>query len=336
MCRATRTPRDLWDDHGRISGYAAALVSLKCGDQGGAVDQTRGMPLETVTFDMTSDAVEAKTWFAGLIERQPIAMSVIGSVADSLIKEPGRWEDPRWWAGRDDRGQVVAAFMHTPPHLLHIGLASAAQARSLAAQLAAEGDRLPGVGGVRKPTEAFATEWATLTGAATRTTMEIGMFDLPDRPRLPFEVPGRYRRAAGGDLALLDSWSQDFHDAVEHGSRRAGEKPPSLRPQVQAGRVAVWEHDGRAVSMAYSSWANGGVTRISGVWTPVEQRGRGYASGVVAGLSDERIGAGERCMLYTDLANPTSNAIYQALGYRRIGDSVAIEFSPVAHIVTPS
>ena len=78
--------------------------------------------------------------------------------------------------------------------------------------------------------------------------------------------------------------------------------------------------------MAYASPANGGVTRISGVWTPPELRGHGYASGVVAALSTARLDAGEACMLYTDLANPTSNAIYQAMGYRRVGDSISIAF----------
>ena len=79
--------------------------------------------------------------------------------------------------------------------------------------------------------------------------------------------------------------------------------------------------------MAYASPANGGVTRIAGVWTPPELRRHGYASGVVAALSTERQDAGERCMLFTDLANPTSNAIYEAMGYRRVGDAITIAFS---------
>ena len=79
--------------------------------------------------------------------------------------------------------------------------------------------------------------------------------------------------------------------------------------------------------MAYASPASGGVTRISGVWTPPELRGRGYATAVVAARSTARQDAGEACMLFTDLANPTSNAIYQAIGYRRVGDNVNIAFS---------
>ncbi|WP_260439754.1 GNAT family N-acetyltransferase [Humibacillus xanthopallidus] len=213
--------------------------------------------------------------------------------------------------------------MHTPPHPLHIALATEAEARDLAALLASEPDVLPGVGGVRAPAQAFADEWVARTGAAARVAMEMGRFDLPVPPRLAFEVQGGFRAATDDDLALIDGWHQDFVDVIEGGGRAA----PSLAGSVASGRVGLWEVEGRPVSMAYASPANGGVTRISGVWTPPELRGHGYASGVVAALSSERREAGERCILYTDLANPTSNAIYEAIGYRRTGDSVHIAFS---------
>ena len=78
--------------------------------------------------------------------------------------------------------------------------------------------------------------------------------------------------------------------------------------------------------MAYASPANGGVTRISGVWTPPALRGPATRAGSSRPSARARLDAGEACMLYTDLANPTSNAIYQAMGYRRVGDSISITF----------
>lgn len=295
------------------------------------------MPLTPLSFTRTADPVEAKAWFAGLIEREPEAMSVVASVADSLVADPSRFVGPRWWAGRQADGEVVAAFMHTPPHLLHVGLATPDEAVDLAVALAGAGDglpgagdglpgaaaALPGVGGPREPAQAFANAWARLTGARLTTSMEMGRYDLPTRPRLPFEVEGAMRVAGVDDLGLVQAWAAGFHAAVEPGRGNA----PSLRGQVKAGRVALWEVAGRPVSMASASSANGGTTRISWVWTPPERRGHGYASAVVAALSRARMDAGERCLLFTDLANPTSNAIYQALGYRRVGDSVAIDFS---------
>ena len=125
------------------------------------------------------------------------------------------------------------------------------------------------------------------------------------------------------DAPVVKDWHQQFVDAIE----RDGRVAPTLHAHVAAGRVGLWTVDGTVVSMAYASSPSGGVTRISGVWTPPELRGRGYASAVVAALSTQRQEAGEECMLYTDLANSTSNAIYQALGYRRVGDAISIKFS---------
>jgi predicted GNAT family acetyltransferase len=281
------------------------------------------MPPATCTFVLVTDAAQALARFAGLVASEPEALSVLASVTGSLVEDPGRYVGPRWWAGRDASGEVVAAFMHTPPHPLHIALATPEQAQGLAAVLAAAGDRLPGVGGLRASAEAFAQEWTSLAGGTATVSMEVGRFALTTRPRVPFEVPGAFRVATGVDTPLVDEWNQQFVDAIEGVGRTA----PSLDQQVADGRVGLWDDDGRTVSMAYASPANGGVTRISGVWTPPELRRHGYASGVVAALSAARLDQGEACMLYTDLANPTSNAIYQALGYRRVGDSISITFS---------
>jgi len=280
------------------------------------------MPQPTV-LSLLTRAPEARAAFAGLVAREPAALSVVASVTDGIIADPTRYAGARWWVGADASGSAVAAFMHTPPHPLHIALASEAQARDLAARLAAEDEVLPGVGGLRSPAVAFADEWVERTGQHARVTMEMGRFDLPVPPRLAFAVDGRFRAATVDELPLVDGWHQDFVDVIEG----RGRATPSLTRQVTAGRVGLWERGGRPVSMAYASPANGGVTRISGVWTPPELRGHGYASGVVAALSTARRAAGEQCILYTDLANPVSNAIYEAIGYRRVGDSVQIGFS---------
>ena len=63
-----------------------------------------------------------------------------------------------------------------------------------------------------------------------------------------------------------------------------------------------------------------------------DRRGRGYATALTAELSqcllDGRLFEGGRrfCFLYTDLANPTSNAIYERIGYRRVAESAEIWF----------
>lgn len=279
------------------------------------------MPLTSVSFRSTSDPAEARTWFGELVAAEPVRMSVIASVTDGLVADPARYANPRWWAGSDGSGRVVAAFMRTPPFPLHVAVATEPQAVALAEHLAAEGFTLPGVGGGRRPVEAFRDTWVRLTGGTARTMMQLGVFDLVVPPRVPFDVTGHYRHARQDELELVSTWAQDFADAVHETPRPA----PRLDSHVAAGRVGFWVDGAEPVSMAYASASNGGVTRVSGVWTPPALRGRGYASGLVAALSRERMEAGERCMLFTDLSNPTSNKIYEAIGYRRIGDDLEVE-----------
>ncbi len=71
--------------------------------------------------------------------------------------------------------------------------------------------------------------------------------------------------------------------------------------------------------------------RVGPVYTPPERRGRGYASNLVAAVSQAQLEAGCRSVfLFTDLANPTSNHIYQAIGYEAVRDVADWRFEPVS------
>jgi hypothetical protein len=59
-----------------------------------------------------------------------------------------------------------------------------------------------------------------------------------------------------------------------------------------------------------------GVACVCPVYRPPAQRGRGWASNAVAEVSRRIQVEGARVCLFTDQANPTSNKIYVALGYR--------------------
>ncbi|MBC7558140.1 MAG: GNAT family N-acetyltransferase [Dermatophilaceae bacterium] len=100
----------------------------------------------------------------------------------------------------------------------------------------------------------------------------------------------------------------------------AGVNSPSgeqIRPRMNAGLLFVWEVEGAPVSMAAVTVAEGGVSRIQYVYTPPKIRSQGYASSCVAALTARELAhPGRTCWLFTDLANPTSNGIYHAVGYR--------------------
>ncbi len=92
--------------------------------------------------------------------------------------------------------------------------------------------------------------------------------------------------------------------------------------------LTLWEADGVSVSLAGLTRTVAGMVRVGPVYTPPELRGRGYASAATVTVSQAALNAGVReVVLYTDLANPTSNALYQRLGYRPVEDRVVFSFS---------
>ncbi len=100
----------------------------------------------------------------------------------------------------------------------------------------------------------------------------------------------------------------------------------SVDHNLRTGRLFLWDDDG-PVSMALTRAPVAGVARVGFVYTPPERRGRGYASACVAAVSAHVLATdSETCILSTQLANPTSNAIYGALGYEPVAEVVRYRF----------
>jgi predicted GNAT family acetyltransferase len=80
--------------------------------------------------------------------------------------------------------------------------------------------------------------------------------------------------------------------------------------------------------MAARNQAAAGVARLGPVYTPIEHRRRGFGAAVTFACTRDALENGaDQVVLFTDLANPTSNAIYQQIGYRPIRDSQIILFA---------
>jgi hypothetical protein len=124
------------------------------------------------------------------------------------------------------------------------------------------------------------------------------------------------------DVPLVGAWLEAFAaEATPHEAPFDGMAIAAAWPADPWRDVQLWEHDGRPVSMALAAWPTFTGVRVSHVYTPPADRRRGFASAVTAAVTASQLAAGRQaCFLYTDLANPTSNAIYQALGYRPVVD----------------
>jgi len=258
--------------------------------------------------------------------RHNLVLGIAGNIRDGL------YDEYRLWLVREG-GRPVAAALRTPPfNLILARPISDAALVALADALASES--LPGVNGAVPEVEQFAELYSARTGHRPRRSMEQGIYVLDEvvPPPLP---SGGLRVAGPHDRELVVRWLRAFADEAVHeggpGRDRAWRAADHRLSSASAG-ILLWEEGGEVVSLA--GW--GGPTpngiRIGPVYTPPELRGRGYATAVTAELSqrllDGRLFDGGRrfCFLFTDLANPTSNAIYERIGYRRVCLSAEIAF----------
>jgi hypothetical protein len=174
------------------------------------------------------------------------------------------------------------------------------------------------VSAVPDTARAIATAWAKRTGGRPRTTMNEAMHVLDEVSDPPHPAPGTLRLAAPRDRDLLVGWMEEF--VREAGLIGAGQARAMIDGYLRRQTLSVWDQ-GRPVSMIGVNPPVAGVARIGPVYTPPADRRRGYAGSAVAAASRRALAAdADRCMLFTDLANPTSNKIYAEVGYRRAGD----------------
>ena len=246
-------------------------------------------------------------------------------VAASAGRAQGADEDRVWFLVADDPGEVAGVAMHTPPFPLALAPMPPGGPALLAAELADVGRHLPGVSGTVAEARAFAAAWAARVGVAVRTGRGMRMYEL-DRVITPEGVPGRARPATAADRDLLVEWTLAF--AVE-AAVPAHDTDGQVRAAIGAGLAHLWTVDGEPVSYAAHRAPAAGVSRVGPVFTPRAHRRRGYAGALTAEVSRRALAGGaETCMLYTDLANPTSNAVYRAVGYRPVGDALEVDFDP--------
>lgn len=224
------------------------------------------------------------------------------------------------------RDGPVAAAMRTPPFNLILSEVDDPAALALLAA-APEMAELPGVTGPLAAVEAFARAWNALHGGGALTLMEERIYRL-SRVIAPTSVPGASRRATAEDREVLTEWMIAF-DAEALPDRSADDARRMMDAwDPETGREFwLWEVEGRPVSMVGAGSPTPSGIRIGPVYTPLDERGRGYASALTASVSQWHLDRGRRfCFLYTNLANPTANHIYQEIGYKPVTDARMVRF----------
>jgi uncharacterized protein len=256
--------------------------------------------------------------------------NLVFGVAGTLVERPGAFETFHLWTV-DHGTSLRAAAVFTPPYRPALADATAPDAvAALAEAMHADLGRIDGALGNLPTADWFVTAWAERTGDRAEVLMREGVFRLTEVTDLTVP-PGQARAATAGDEELLVRWFLDFAaEALPHEtpdedrSRRLVEMRLDDNP---TSGVWVWEVGGEVVSLSGYGGPTPHGARIGPVYTPLELRGHGYATALVAAQSKWLLDQGKRfCFLFTDLANPTSNAIYERIGYRRVAEAVDYRF----------
>ena len=260
-------------------------------------------------------AARSRSWLA----RHPVKANLLATYLEGVLAGDRPADVTQWILVLDAGGAVAAAAMHASPWNVFLGPMPGTAAQAVARALAGRQWAVPGVMGTCPDPADFAAAWRQVTGQAYRRTMAQRMYALAEPPPAP-DVPGSPRPASAAEADLCVAWLQAFaREADPHGPRL--DPVADVTRRLALGQLTVWEDDGEPVSLAGSQAPAAGVVRIGPVYTPPGRRRRGYAGALTAAVSRAALADGARlCMLYTDLANPTSNAVYQRIGYLAVAD----------------
>jgi len=279
------------------------------------------------TYDSAS-AFFART--KTLLERREAANCLMLGVAQRIIDSPAPAAAAPLLMTVEEGQEVVLAALMTPPHRLQIQSFRAETGtamRELAQALTEQGWNIPGVMGEPELAQAFVHHWCALAGRNAALGVREHIYEL--RKVLPPKYsPGEFHAATETDCDLVTTWTLAFlEEAVPDDPGDEAGAQDLARRKIQAGDVFLWR-DGVEVSMAHKTRPTAHGMCINMVYTPPAFRRPGYAASCVARLSQVILDSGKDfCCLFTDLANPISNSIYQRIGYQSVGDIHVYNFT---------
>jgi predicted GNAT family acetyltransferase len=266
-------------------------------------------------------------------------------ICATLLRAPDPDAPPPYLATVAHEGEIVIAALRTPPYNLVLSLVSRThlsplpsptrggepQAELAMALLvddlrALDHGNLSGVIGPTSESHAFAERWQRETGHTYHVGVKERLYRL-ERVTPVTGVPGGLCRAHEGDRELLVRWSVAFNrEALGEREVLDAESLVENALTSPVRRLYLWE-DGEPVTMVGCGGPTPHGMRIGPVYTPPERRRKGYASAGTAAVSQLLLEEGRQFVfLFTDLANPTSNHIYQEIGYRPVCDVDVYEF----------
>jgi len=269
-----------------------------------------------VTFSEDPEWVltEAEVFLAS----EPVLHNLILVLLGERLAYP---EPGRYWLAKDGETVVGVVFQSPLDFAATLTPMGPEAAAGMVDAIVETGVALPGVIGEAATAARFAGQWTERHGSAAFPVEGQRIYEMARVPER-VEVGGRLRNASLHDRDLIVAWMRGFYADV--GQEARGHEPVVER-RLAAGQFWLWE-DGEPVSMAANPNPVEGVLRVQAVYTPPDRRNRGYAGACVGNLSRRMRDEGYRCILYTDLGNPTSNSVYRRIGFNAVAEALWYRF----------
>lgn len=247
---------------------------------------------------------------------EPVRRNQLLTIFARLVTTDGSTGSRTWWTTGPTDGSLTSVAVQTEPGFRLLVSASSIDAVDALAAAVHDADPTIGeVGGEAATVARFAGAWTDQAGGSARPVEGERLYQL-DRLEPPTGVAGSARRATIDDVPVLTGWHLGF--CADVGAEPWPDPAATLAVRVAERGMWVWETS-RPVAMATATTPIAGASRIAHVYTPPETRGRGHAAAVTAAATAARLAEGvTHCLLFTQLANGTSNGIYRRLGYRPI------------------
>lgn len=259
-----------------------------------------------------------------LLEREAEHNLPLG-ICTVLMQQPGYSLGTPFLASLESRGEIAAVALRTPPQRLVLSYGWGPESLALLADdVLRHIPDLPGVVGPELNGATFAGYWQTLTRRPFRLKTALRIYQLT-AVRPVMGVSGDLRRGVEADRELLLRWVAEFMEEIE-ATQTTPERTVNQMLDSDVRGFVLW-CDPEPVSMAGFTGPTPNGIRVGMVYTPPEHRRRGHASACVAALSQQLLDGGRKfCFLFTDLSNPTSNHIYQEIGYEPVSDVNEYDF----------
>jgi len=222
----------------------------------------------------------------------------------------------------DDYGKTSAALVQTRKDNCIVTSANFDEAKAFADFVVENKLYFEGVVGPTETSKTITESYGQKVNSKIRVGMaqNIMQFTKTDWPQ---KISGNFEIATESDFDLIADWLMAFaREALPHDNADEAHFRKIAEAKIKKQEAFLWIENGVKKAMTLSGRPTKNGVSVSGVYTPKSERRKGYASNLVASVSDHLIRQGKSfCVLYTDAANPTSNKIYQNIGYKIIGES---------------